>query len=68
MGQALAAGLRAGLKALNVEVRLNTAMTDLHFENGYGGFWATQILPFGDATSFGGYLEFETALYSSLER
>jgi methyl acetate hydrolase len=36
-------------------------------ENGYGGFWATQVLPFGDATSFGGYLEFETALYSSLE-
>jgi len=33
MGQALAAGLRAGLKALNVEVRLNTAMTGLHFEN-----------------------------------
>ncbi|MGY1633124.1 serine hydrolase domain-containing protein [Geodermatophilus sp. SYSU D01186] len=37
-------------------------------ENGYGGFWATQVLPFGDATSFGGYLEFETALYSSLQR
>jgi methyl acetate hydrolase len=37
-------------------------------ENGYGGFWATQIFPFGDATSFGSYLEFETALYSSLER
>jgi methyl acetate hydrolase len=34
--------------------------------NGYGGFWATQILPFGDPTSFGSYLEFETALYSSL--
>ncbi|MBB3086399.1 serine hydrolase domain-containing protein [Geodermatophilus sabuli] len=37
-------------------------------ENGVGGFWATQVLPFGDATSFGGYLEFETALYSSLQR
>ncbi|SNS09430.1 methyl acetate hydrolase [Geodermatophilus saharensis] len=36
-------------------------------DNGYGGFWATQVLPFGDATSFGGYLEFETALYRSLE-
>jgi methyl acetate hydrolase len=35
-------------------------------ENGYGGFWATQILPFGDPTSFGGYLEFETSLYTSL--
>ncbi len=31
MGQALAAGLRAGLRALDVEVRLNTALTDLHF-------------------------------------
>jgi methyl acetate hydrolase len=37
-------------------------------ENGFGGFWATQILPFGDATSFGGYLEFETALYDSLTK
>ena len=35
-------------------------------ENGYAGFWATQILPFGDATSFGSYLEFETALYRSI--
>ncbi|HEY5856782.1 MAG TPA: serine hydrolase domain-containing protein [Aldersonia sp.] len=33
--------------------------------NGVGGFWATQVLPFGDATSFGGYLRFETALYES---
>ncbi|ELB89114.1 beta-lactamase [Rhodococcus wratislaviensis IFP 2016] len=33
---------------------------------GYGGFWATQILPFGDATSFGSYLKFESALYDSL--
>jgi methyl acetate hydrolase len=35
--------------------------------NGYGGVWATQTLPFGDATAFGGYLEFETALYVSLQ-
>lgn len=35
--------------------------------NGYGGFWATQTLPFGDVTAFGSYLEFETALYASLE-
>lgn len=35
-------------------------------DNGYGGFWATQIFPFGDATSFGAYLEFETALYDAL--
>lgn len=34
--------------------------------NGYGGFWATQILPFGDPTSFVKYLEFETAFYDSL--
>ena len=31
---------------------------------GLGGFWATQILPFADATSVGGYLEFETAVYA----
>ena len=36
-------------------------------ENGYGGFWATQILPFADATSFGGYMKFETAFYDSLK-
>ena len=34
--------------------------------NGYGGFWATQILPFGDPVSFTGYMEFETAFYASL--
>ena len=34
--------------------------------NGYGGYWATQILPFADAVSFGGYMKFETALYNSL--
>ncbi|MEO1199228.1 MAG: serine hydrolase domain-containing protein [Pseudomonadota bacterium] len=35
-------------------------------QNGFGGFWATQILPFGDAVSFGTYLDFETAVYQSL--
>ena len=35
-------------------------------DNGIGGFWATQILPFGDPTSFGEYLAFESAAYSSL--
>jgi methyl acetate hydrolase len=35
-------------------------------KNGCGGFWATQILPFADAASFGGYMEFETAFYASL--
>ncbi|MFA5967630.1 MAG: serine hydrolase domain-containing protein [Sphingomonas sp.] len=36
-------------------------------KNGYGGFWATQILPFGDPVSFGRYLEFETAFYDHLD-
>lgn len=36
-------------------------------KNGFGGFWATQILPFGDPTSFGSYLEFETAAYATGE-
>ena len=35
-------------------------------QNGVGGFWATQILPFGDAVSFAGYVDFETAVYKSL--
>lgn len=34
MGQALAAGLRAGLLAANVPVLLNTPLTDLNVENG----------------------------------
>jgi methyl acetate hydrolase len=34
--------------------------------NGFGGFWATQILPFADAASFGGYMDFETAFYDAL--
>jgi methyl acetate hydrolase len=32
-------------------------------KNGLGGFWATQILPFVDPASVGGYLDFETAVY-----
>lgn len=35
-------------------------------ENGFGGYWATQILPFGDAQSFGRFLEFETAAYQAI--
>src|SRR5262245_31974334 len=35
-------------------------------KNGFGGFWGTQILPFADASSFGGYMDFETATYQSL--
>ena len=37
-------------------------------KNGFGGFWATQILPFGDPVSFGGYIDFETALCNSLRK
>jgi len=36
-------------------------------KNGFGGYWATQILPFGDPTSFVGYMNFETAAYQSGE-
>ena len=34
-------------------------------QNGFGGYWATQIFPFGDPVSFVGYLDFETAMYQS---
>ncbi|MEO5711619.1 MAG: serine hydrolase domain-containing protein [Nocardioidaceae bacterium] len=34
--------------------------------NGIAGFWATQIFPFADPASVGGYLDFETAVYASL--
>jgi methyl acetate hydrolase len=36
--------------------------------NGFGGFWATQILPFGDPVSFNGYMDFETAFYDALHQ
>jgi methyl acetate hydrolase len=32
-------------------------------KNGIGGFWATQIFPFADPASVGGYIDFETAVY-----
>lgn len=35
-------------------------------ENGIGGYWATQILPFHDPASYLGYLEFESAVYAWL--
>jgi methyl acetate hydrolase len=35
-------------------------------DTGIGGFWATQLFPFADPTSVGGYLDFETAVYQSL--
>jgi methyl acetate hydrolase len=34
-------------------------------KNGIGGYWATQILPFADPTSVGGYLDFESAVYAT---
>jgi len=34
--------------------------------NGLGGFWGTQILPFVDPASFGGYMAFETAVYAAM--
>jgi len=34
---------------------------------GVGGFWATQVFPFADPTSLGGYLDFETAVYRSMQ-
>ncbi|MCP3471499.1 beta-lactamase family protein [Bradyrhizobium sp. CCGUVB1N3] len=37
-------------------------------QNGVGGYWATQILPFGDPASFTGYMRFETAFYNTLHR
>jgi len=35
-------------------------------QNGFGGYWATQILPFGDPVSFVGYMGFETATYDAM--
>ncbi len=32
-------------------------------KNGIGGYWGTQILPFQDAASYPGFMEFETAIY-----
>lgn len=37
-------------------------------ENGIGGFWATQILPYHDPASYLGYLEFESAVYSFVNK
>jgi methyl acetate hydrolase len=37
-------------------------------KSGVGGFWATQILPFADPTSVGGYLDFETAIYANIKQ
>lgn len=34
-------------------------------QNGIGGYWATQILPFADPASVGGFLDMETCVYQS---
>jgi methyl acetate hydrolase len=34
--------------------------------NGIGGFWASQVFPYGDQAAFGGYLDFEAAVYDGL--
>lgn len=34
-------------------------------ENGFGGYWATQILPFADGPSFTDFVAFETATYNA---
>lgn len=36
-------------------------------DNGFGGFWATEILPFGDPVSFTGYMDFESSFYTSVK-
>lgn len=35
-------------------------------KNGFGGYWATQILPFADGVSFGGYMDFEKSTYTAM--
>ncbi len=37
-------------------------------ENGIGGFWASQVFPFQDTASYLGFLEFESAVYSTLQQ
>ena len=36
-------------------------------KNGIGGYWGSQILPFQDAASYPGFVEFETAVYGALK-
>lgn len=37
-------------------------------KNGIGGYWGSQILPFQDIASYPGFVDFETAVYSSLKK
>ena len=52
-------GRRAGLGGSGQPLLLDRP------QNGIGGFWATQIFPFADPTSVGGYLDFEKAVYDA---
>ncbi|VVM06137.1 methyl acetate hydrolase [Methylacidimicrobium cyclopophantes] len=36
--------------------------------NGLGGYWATQVLPFGDPVTSGGYIDFESSVYAAWDR
>lgn len=35
-------------------------------KNGIGGFWASEVLPFMDPSSYGGFLQFESSIYQNL--
>jgi methyl acetate hydrolase len=37
-------------------------------KNGIGGYWGSQILPFQDAASYPGFVDFEAAVYRSIRR
>jgi methyl acetate hydrolase len=37
-------------------------------KNGVGGYWASQILPFQDAASYPGFVDFETAVYRAFSK
>ncbi|MFM9917508.1 MAG: serine hydrolase domain-containing protein [Rhizobacter sp.] len=37
-------------------------------QNGIGGFWGSQILPFQDVSSYPGFVDFETTVYRHLAR
>jgi methyl acetate hydrolase len=37
-------------------------------KNGIGGYWGSQILPFQDAVSYPGFVDFESAVYRSIKK
>jgi methyl acetate hydrolase len=67
MGRAALTG-RMNWQALCTWAGLANLFYWIDRQNGFGGFWATQILPFGDPASFAGYMDFETAFYKNLRR